>query len=131
MTRRESVRVILFARATLTGVDRSLRCAIVNLSATGAMLTVTAPLPEPPLRLEFELGEAKLELPVEIRRLPPGGGVAVSFTPPHSERLYHLIAVEQRRALAQGRLNICDRRSPRSGRNLPGAGTERPDTPAS
>jgi hypothetical protein len=32
MTRRESVRVVLFARGKLTGVDRSLRCAVVNLS---------------------------------------------------------------------------------------------------
>lgn len=75
MTRRESVRVVLFTRATLIGVERSLRCAVVDLSAAGARLTVTASLPTPPLRLAFELGGAKLEFPVEIQR-PSSGGVA-------------------------------------------------------
>jgi len=118
MTRRESVRVILFARGTLIGVNRSLRCAVIDLSAAGAMLTVTTPLPEPPLRLGFEIGAEKLEFPVEIQRISPGRGVAVSFPSPHSERLYHLIAEEQRRALAQGRINISERRALRSSRNV-------------
>jgi hypothetical protein len=119
MTRRESVRVFVFARARLIGVDRSLRCAVVDLSAAGAMLTVTTRVPAPPLRLEFELGGEKLELPIEIRRFSPDGGVAVAFGRPHSERLYHLIAAEQRRALAQHRVNISERRLPRPFRQPP------------
>ncbi|MGO9958305.1 MAG: PilZ domain-containing protein [Solirubrobacteraceae bacterium] len=119
MTRRESVRVLLFARAKLIGVDRSLRCAVVDLSAAGAMLTVTGRVPAPPLRLELELGGERLELPIEIQRLSPDGGVAVAFARPHSERLHHLIAAEQRRALAQRRVNISERRVPRSFRRPP------------
>jgi hypothetical protein len=100
----------LFARATLIGVDRSVRCALIDLSAAGAMLTVTAALPTPPLRLVVEFGGAELELPLEIRRVSTSGGVAVAFPHPHSESLHHLIAVEQRHALAQGRVNISERR---------------------
>jgi hypothetical protein len=111
---------MLFARGTLIGVDCALRCAVVDLSAAGAMLTVAARLqpparlPTPPLRLEFELAGERLELPVEIRRMSRGGGVAVAFPHPHSERLYRLIAIEQRRALGQRRVNISERRIPPS-----------------
>ena len=129
MTRRQSVRVILFARGTLTGADGALRCAVVDLSAGGAMLTVNGRLPAPPLRLAFELRGETLELPVDIQRMPPGRGVAVSFPRPYSERLYRLIAEEQRVALAQGRLNVVDRRAPRSVRGPRGeAGPKRDDS---
>lgn len=119
MTQRQAVRILLFARATLIGADRSLRCAVVNLSAAGAMLTISARLPAPPLRLEFELGGETLTLSIEIQRTSATGSVAVAFTQPFSERLYHLIAVEQRRALAQQRVNISDRRVPQSLRQDP------------
>jgi hypothetical protein len=119
MTRRESVRVLVFARARLIGADRSLRCAVVDLSASGAMLTVTARVPAPPLRLELELGGEKLVLPIETQRASPDGGVAVAFAQPHSEQLHHLIAVEQRRALAQHRVNISERRLPPAFRQPP------------
>jgi hypothetical protein len=119
MTRRESVRVLVFARARLMGMNRSLRCAVVDVSAAGAMLTVTGGVPAPPLRLEFELGGEKLVLPIESQRTSPGGGIAVAFARPHSERLHHLIAAEQRRALAQHRVNISERRVPRSFRQPP------------
>ncbi len=131
MTRRDSVRVVLFARARLIGVDRSLRCAVVDLSATGAMLNVGARLPAAPLSLEFELGGERLEFPVEIQRVPAGGGVAVAFPHPHSERLYRLIAAEQRRALAQGRVNISERRVPPSFRTVPGEATLPPESSGS
>jgi hypothetical protein len=114
MTRRESVRVILFARGTLIGTDRSLRCAVTNLSAAGAMLTVTTRLPTAPLRLALELGGETLEFEVEIERVLTDAGIAVSFPRPHSERLHRLIATEQRKALAQGQVNISERRVPRS-----------------
>jgi hypothetical protein len=114
MTRRESVRVLVFSRARLMGIDRSLRCAVVNVSAAGAMLTIAQGVPTPPLRLEFELGGETLVLPIESQRASPGGGIAVAFARPHSERLHHLIAAEQRRALAQHRVNISERRLPRS-----------------
>jgi len=110
MTRRESVRVSLFVRGRLVGADRSLSCALVDLSAGGAMLTFAGRLPAPPLRLEFELGGEKLAFPVEAQRMSVGGGVAVGFPRPRSERLHHLIAAEQRRALAQGRVNVKERR---------------------
>jgi hypothetical protein len=113
MTRRESVRVLVFSRARLMGIDRSLRCAVVNVSAAGAMLTIAQGVPTPPLRLEFELGGETLVLPIESQRASPGG-IAVAFARPHSERLHHLIAAEQRRALAQHRVNISERRLPRS-----------------
>jgi hypothetical protein len=112
MTRRDAVRVNLFERGVLSGSDRSLRCAIVDLSASGALLTVTSRLPQPPLTLRFELGEETLELPVELLRVLHGRGVAVSFSPPYSERLYRAIASEQRRAIASGRIGISDRRTP-------------------
>jgi hypothetical protein len=118
MTRRESVRVFAFARARVIGVDRSVRCAVVDLSAAGARLTITGRLPVAPLSLEFELGEEEMVLPIEVRRVSPDG-VAVAFAHPHSERLHQLIAVEQRRALAQHRVNISERRVPRSFRQPP------------
>jgi hypothetical protein len=112
MTRRESVRVILFARGTLIGGGRAVRCAIVNHSASGAMISFSGEPPAPPLRLHFELVEEKLEFPVEVRRVEREGALAVEFRAPDSDRLHHLIAVEQRRALAQGRVNISERRLP-------------------
>jgi hypothetical protein len=129
MTRREAVRVKLFARGRLTGADRSVRCAVVNLSAAGAMLTMTARMPAPPLQLAVQIAGKELELPVEVLRTSPGGGVAVAFPHPHSESLHHLIAVEQRHALAQGRVNISERRLPPSFRGAPGA-VSPPATPA-
>jgi len=119
MTRRDAVRVNLFAGATLTGADGSLRCAVTNLSAAGAMLTVTGRLPRPPLRLAMEVGGETLELAVEVQRVPPGGEVAVVFHGPGSERLHGLIAAEQRQALARGQLNVSERRA-RSSRGLRG-----------
>jgi hypothetical protein len=119
-TRREAVRVKVFARASLIGGDRSVRCAVVNLSAAGAMLSLTASLPERPLRLAIEFGGEQLEFPVEIVRSDPGGGIAVAFPPPPSEALFRLIAVEQRYALVQGRVNISERRLPPSARRGPG-----------
>jgi hypothetical protein len=126
MTRRESVRVVLFARGALIGTGRAVRCAIVNLSASGAMLSFTGEPPAAPLRLEFELGEMQLAFPVEIRRVDHNGGVAVAFPEPHSERLHHLIADEQRRALAQGRVNISERRLPPA---FQGSRTKHPQRP--
>lgn len=119
MTRRESVRVFAFGRARLLGVDRSVRCAVVDVSAAGAMLTLFGRVPAPPLRLEFELGGETLVLPVEIQRVVSDEGVAVAFAHPHSEPLHHLIAVEQQRALAQRRVNISERRLPPSFRRAP------------
>ena len=116
MSRRDSVRVILFARGTLIGVEGSVRCALVNVSAAGAMLTVTGALPTPPLRLKFELGAELIELPIEVRRVHRNGGVAVAFPSPHSERVHRLVAAEQRRMLALGRVNVVDRRSRGSSR---------------
>jgi hypothetical protein len=103
--------VVLFVRGTLIGADRSLRCALVNLSAGGALLTMTGNLPIAPLRLVFELEDERLEFPVEVARACPEG-VAVAFPRPHSERLHRLLAGAQRRALAQGRVNISERRVP-------------------
>jgi hypothetical protein len=114
MTRRESVRIVLFARGLLHGDGSSVRCAVVDLSAGGALLAVTGKLPEPPLRLEFELGGETHEFPVEILRYPPGSRVAVTFPRPPAEKMFRLIAAEQRHALAQGRINISDRRKPSS-----------------
>jgi hypothetical protein len=135
MTRRESVRVVLFARGTLRGADRAVRCAIVNLSAGGARLTMTARLPKAPLQLELELDGVRLAFDVEVQRVDPDGGVAVSFPRPHSERLHRLLAAEQRRALAQGRVNISERRLPPAFHGRPGdpvdrgeEDTERPDS---
>jgi PilZ domain len=113
-TRRETVRIILFARGRLLGADCSRLCAVVDLSAAGARLTAMASVPAPPLRLRFELGGEELEYPVEIARLSEDGAIAVAFRRPYSERLYRLIAAEQRRALAQGRVNISERRAPGS-----------------
>jgi PilZ domain len=131
MTRRESVRVILFARGTLIGADRSMRCALVNLSAAGALLTFTGRLPSAPLRLEFELGGETLGFPVEIRRLTPEGAVALEFPRPYSEQLYRLIAAEQRRGLAEGRLNISERRVSGSSRFGSGEAARRPNSSGS
>jgi hypothetical protein len=118
-SRREAVRINVFARASLIGGDRSVRCAVVNLSAAGAMLSLTASLPAQPLRLAIEFGGAQLELPVEVVRSGPGGGLAVAFPRPPSEALFRLIAVEQRYALAKGRVNISERRLPPSFRRRP------------
>jgi PilZ domain len=112
MSRREAVRVVLFARGALLGQGRAVRCAIVNLSAAGAMLTLMGEPPAAPLRLQFELGGDQFELPVVVCRAAGDGSLAVTFPQPHSERLHHLIAAEQRRALAQGRANISERRLP-------------------
>lgn len=129
MTRREAVRVKLFARGTLIGADRSVRCAVVNLSAAGALLSMTARMPAPPLRLAVQLGGGELEFPVEVLRVSDSGGVAVAFPPPHSEALHHLLAVEQRHALAHGRVNISERRLPPAFRGAPSV-TQPPAPPA-
>lgn len=113
MTRRQAVRILLFERARLVGGPRAVRCAIIDLSAAGALLTVTARLPQAPLRLEFELGVEALKLDVVVERASEGKQVAVSFVDPPVDRLHRLIAVEQRLALAKGRINVHERRTPR------------------
>ncbi|HLI61280.1 MAG TPA: PilZ domain-containing protein [Solirubrobacteraceae bacterium] len=119
MTRRDAVRVLLFERGVLRGGGRGVRCAVVDLSATGARLTLTARLPPRPLRLEFDLGGAALALEVEVRRAVPGAQVAVAFVDPPVEQLHRLIAIEQRLALAAGRVNVRERRSRRRGDEPP------------
>jgi PilZ domain len=106
MTRRDAVRIVLFERASLAGRSGGVRCAVVDLSALGALVTITARVPSPPLRLEFDIGGEALSLPVEIRRVAEGNHVAVAFVDPPVDLLHRLIAVEQRRALAAGRLNV-------------------------
>ena len=81
MTRREAVRVKVFVRASLIGVDRSVRCAVVDLSAAGAMLSLTARLPTEPLRLAVDFGGEHLEFPVESCVPPPP---AASWSPFHT-----------------------------------------------
>jgi hypothetical protein len=120
MTRREAVRILLFERAQLVGGGRGVRCAVIDLSAVGALITVTAALPRPPLRLQFEIGGEALTLKVEIQRAAEGKQVAVSFIDPPVDRLHRLIAVEQRLALAAGRKNVHERRSPRRGHGARG-----------
>jgi len=115
MTRREAVRVVLFGRARLVGVGRGVRCAIIDVSAGGALLTVTARLPRAPLQLEFELAGEPVELPVEVQRASAGEHVAVAFIDPPADWLHRLIAAEQRVALAAGRVNVRERRSVRPG----------------
>lgn len=126
MTRREAVRVLLFERAVLRGRGRGVRCAVADLSAIGARLTLTARLPPSPLRLEFDLGGESFTLTVEVRRASPGADVAVSFVDPPVEQLHRLIAIEQRRALAAGRVNVRERRSERRGDEPPAAHDSRP-----
>ncbi len=115
MTRRQAVRILLFTRARLVGGPRAVRCAVIDLSAVGALLTVSAHLPQVPLRLEFELGGEGLSLDVVVERAPAGKQVAVSFVDPPVDRLHRLIAVEQRLALAKGRINVHERRTQRRG----------------
>jgi hypothetical protein len=126
MTRREAVRVLLFERAVLLGGGRGVRCAVVDLSATGALLTLTAALPPSPLRLRFDLGGEPLTLAVEVRRASAGTRVAVAFLEPPVNQLHRLIAIEQRHALAAGRVNVRERRSRRRGDEPPGAHDSRP-----
>ncbi len=114
------MRVVLFARARLIGTNRSVRCAILDLSAAGAKLSLLVHLPLAPLRLEFELCGEQLEFEVDVVRLARDGNVVVVFPRPHSERLYRLIAAEQRRGLAEGRVNISERRVPPSFRGVRG-----------
>jgi hypothetical protein len=127
MTRREAVRVTLFSRGVLIGSDRAVPCAIVDISAAGAKLTIAQELPAPPLQLRFELGDGSLEFPVDVRRSMPGGAFAVEFPRPHSEQMHRLIAAAQRHALAQGQVNVRDRRRRRSPRIPPADASEQPD----
>jgi hypothetical protein len=115
MTRREAVRVVLFGRARLVGMGGGVRCAIIDVSAGGALLTIAARVPRPPLQLEFELGGEPVELPVEIQRAAAGEHVAVAFIDPPADWLHRLIAAEQRVALAAGRVNVRERRSLQGG----------------
>jgi hypothetical protein len=119
MSRRGAVRVTLFARARLTGAGRAVRCAVTDVSAGGARLSLSGEVPPPPLRLELELGGEQLAFDVELSRVLDQGGVAVTFPRPHSDRLHRLLADEQRRALAQGRANISERRLPPAFRGGP------------
>jgi hypothetical protein len=116
MTRRSAVRVVLFERARLVGAWGGVRCAVVDLSATGARLTISAPLPHPPLRLEFAIGDEWFDPAVEVTRVVAGGQVAVTFRDPPADRLHHVIATAQRLAIAAGRTNVRERRSLRQGR---------------
>jgi PilZ domain len=115
MTRRQAVRVVLFGRARLVGMGGAVPCAVTDLSAVGALLTVGARLPGPPLRLEFELGGESFALAVEVQRTSAREHVAVVFVDPPTDRLHQLIAVEQRLAIAAGRINVRERRSRRPG----------------
>lgn len=115
MTRRKAVRILLFERARLVGGPRAVRCAIIDLSAVGALLTLASSVPQAPLRLEFELGGERLKLEVEVKRAAEGRQVAVAFVDPPVDRLHRLIAVEQRQALAKGRINVYERRTHRRG----------------
>jgi hypothetical protein len=125
MTRRDAVRILLFERARLAGLGGAVRCAIVDLSAIGALLTMTGRLPRPPLRLQFELGGEALELAVDVQRAVPGEHVAVVFVDPPVDQLHRLIAAEQRLALSAGRLNVRERRSRRRGTGARGDGSAR------
>jgi hypothetical protein len=125
MTRRESVRVLVFARGSLVGSDRAVRCALVNVSAAGALLSFLGRAPEPPLRLEFELSEIEFSFVIDVIRVPEDGGLVVAFPRPHSEALYRVLAVEQRRALAHGRVNISERRMPPSYQTIRGVSEDR------
>ena len=107
--------MILFERARLAGRGGAVRCAVTDLSAAGALLTVTARLPPAPLTLEFELGGEAFSLPIEIQRAAPARQVAVAFIDPPAERLHRLIATEQRLALKAGRSNVRERRVERPG----------------
>lgn len=115
MSRRQAVRVVLFERGRLIGTERAVRCALTDLSASGASLSVGTRLPSPPLRLEFRMGDDEFSLELELERVVPGGRVAVRFLDPPSDRLHHLLATEQRRALAAGRVPVRERRSRGSG----------------
>jgi PilZ domain-containing protein len=131
MTRRKAVRILLFERARLVGGPRGVRCAIIDLSAVGALLTLTAAVPPAPLRLEFELGGERLKLEVEVKRAAEGKQVAVAFIDPPVDRLHRLIAVEQRQSLAKGRINVYERRTQRRGAGpRGGVPLEEPDEPA-
>jgi hypothetical protein len=131
MTRRQAVRILLFERARLVGGPRAVRCAIVDLSAVGALLSVTAHVPQAPLRLDFELGGEALRLEVVVERVAESKQIAVSFVDPPVDRLHRLIAVEQRLALAKGRKNVHERRTQRRGAGpRGGVPLEEPDEPA-
>jgi len=130
MTRRQAVRILLFQRARLVGGPRAVLCAIVDLSAVGALLSLNAHVPQAPLRLDFELGGEALRLNVVVERASEGKQVAVSFVDPPIDRLHRLIAVEQRLALAKGRINVHERRTQRRGAGpgggVPPAGRDEP-----
>jgi hypothetical protein len=111
MTRREAVRILMFERAALEGADGGIRCAVTDLSATGARLSVTRRLPRPPLRLRFELDGEAYRLDVVLARGSSGGDVAVVFLDAPADRLHRGLAAEQRRALAAGRVNVRERRA--------------------
>jgi hypothetical protein len=120
MSRREAVRIILFLRATLSGAgNHRVRCAVVNLSAVGALLSLSEQVPPAPLRLSFTLGGEDFDLAVELRRVREDGSASVMFPGARSERLYRVVAAAQRQALAQGRKNVSDRRLPGSRRGTP------------
>ena len=107
--------MLLFERARLVGAGGAVRCAMIDLSAAGALLTVTARLPRPPLRLEFELEDEAFSLAAEVQRASPGRQVALAFVDPPADRLHRVIATEQRLAIAAGRDNVRERRSRRPG----------------
>lgn len=102
-----------------------MRCAVVDLSAVGARLSLTASPPRPPLWLEFELGGEPLTLGVEVQRASPGEHVAVAFVDPPLDQLHRLIAIEQRLALSAGRVNVRERRSRRRGGGPPDARSDK------
>jgi hypothetical protein len=124
MTRRDAVRILLFERARLVGLGGAVRCAIVDLSAIGALVTVTGSVPRAPLRLEFELGGEPMSVAVDVQRAAPGEHVAVTFIDPPVDQLHRLIADEQRLALAAGRPNVRERRARRRAR-MPGGDSPR------
>jgi hypothetical protein len=113
MSRRELVRISLGEAAVLAGDGGSVSCTVVEVSAGGALLTLAGRLPSRPLTLRFALAGERLVLPVEVNRVPQGGGrVAVGFERAAHPTLHRLIAAEQRQAGAQGRLVVVERRMP-------------------
>ena len=115
MSRRGTIRISLGTNGSLTGARGSLACTVLELSAGGARLAIRGRLPGPPFTLTLTLGGEQLELAVAVQRLRADAGiVAVRFEGPAPDSLHHLIAREQQRAQAAGRLNVVERRAPRA-----------------
>jgi hypothetical protein len=109
-TRRGAVRLTHGDAGFLVFSGQSAKCAVVDLSVTGARVRLLQPQPIPDeVTFETEVAGETVALRGHVRRGEPGRLIAIEFED-DTDELSRLLAVAQRLAIADGRRTTVERR---------------------